>query len=215
MGGAMVRTTRWEKIPGVYQGAIRHHPNRKDSYPSHAARLPVPANIGRLAVEMAVLRTRRPENKWWPCSRFWPMRSTRWAGRRLQCRLLRPPSLDPFGRWRRTRTGPAKPIFIENRNSLDPKPGLQRSKDSATPWAKGLRSVNAITGGTKYTPGGWSPTPDQIDFVIGQLTGGIGREAGKVAATATRHSPEAGVAAIQDSSGRRFVAALPATRTVR
>ena len=28
-----------------------------------------------------------------------------------------------------------------------------------------------------------SPTPDQIDYVIGQLTGGIGREVGKLAQT--------------------------------
>jgi hypothetical protein len=58
------------------------------------------------------------------------------------------------------------------------------AKDSATPWAKAASELtNWITGGTKYQPGMWSPTPDQIDYVIGQLTGGIGREIGKLAQT--------------------------------
>ena len=39
------------------------------------------------------------------------------------------------------------------------------------------------SGGSDYTPGRWSPTPDQIDYVIGQLTGGVGRELGKAAQT--------------------------------
>lgn len=93
--------------------------------------------------------------------------------------------MDPFVALAQNKDWTGNPIFIENRNSLDPKPGLQRSKDSATPWAKGFAEpINAVTGGTEYTPGGWSPTPDQIDYVIGQLTGGLGREAGKVASTA-------------------------------
>ena len=51
------------------------------------------------------------------------------------------------------------------------------AKDSASTVGKGLsKAINAVTGGTEYRPGAWSPTPDQIDFVIGQLTGGIGRE---------------------------------------
>jgi hypothetical protein len=29
-------------------------------------------------------------------------------------------------------------------------------------------------------PGMWSPTPDQLDYIIGQLTGGVGREALKL-----------------------------------
>jgi hypothetical protein len=71
-----------------------------------------------------------------------------------------------------------KPIYLENFNTLNPEPGFKRTKDSAsTPWAKGFaEAINAVTGGTKYVPGGWSPTPDQIDYVIGQLTGGVGRE---------------------------------------
>ena len=75
-------------------------------------------------------------------------------------------------------------IAILNRNSNDKTPGHARAKDSATPWAKAIsRGANWVTGGTDYVAGVWSPTPDQIDYVIGQLTGGVGREAGKMVTT--------------------------------
>jgi hypothetical protein len=48
---------------------------------------------------------------------------------------------------------------------------------------KAHRVINAVSGGTAYQPGAWRPTPDQIDYVIGQLTGGVGREIGKLAQT--------------------------------
>ena len=40
--------------------------------------------------------------------------------------------------------------------------------------------TNYITGGGKYEIGLLSPTPDQIDYLISQATGGVGREALKV-----------------------------------
>jgi hypothetical protein len=44
-------------------------------------------------------------------------------------------------------------------------------------------ALNLATGGSKYTPGYFSPTPDQIDYLAGQATGGVGRELGKVSQT--------------------------------
>jgi hypothetical protein len=44
---------------------------------------------------------------------------------------------------------------------------------------------NAATGGTEYAPGAFSPTPDQIDYLIGQITGGVGREAMKLQQSVT------------------------------
>lgn len=41
-------------------------------------------------------------------------------------------------------------------------------------------AINTVTGGTDYKPGWFSPTPDQVDYLAGQLTGGVGREALKV-----------------------------------
>ena len=42
---------------------------------------------------------------------------------------------------------------------------------------------NYLSGGGEYGIGVVSPTPDQIDYLLGQLTGGVGREVGKVLTT--------------------------------
>jgi hypothetical protein len=55
-------------------------------------------------------------------------------------------------------------------------------KDTATLHSQMIaKAINAISGGTEFKPGKASPTPDQIDYLIGQATGGVGREAGKLA----------------------------------
>jgi len=97
---------------------------------------------------------------------------------------LSPTVTDPVVSLLRNKDWTGKPIYREDMASLDPTPGFARTKDTATPWAKGMSYViNMATGGTDYQPGALSPTPDQIDYVIGQLTGGVGREAGKLAQT--------------------------------
>jgi hypothetical protein len=82
--------------------------------------------------------------------------------------------MDPFVALAQNKDWTGKPIYIENRNSARPATGdAARSKDSATPMGEG------VCGGDQrgdrrhrvHVPGGWSPTPDQIDYVIGQLTG--------------------------------------------
>ena len=79
-----------------------------------------------------------------------------------------------------------KPIAKEDMSSLDPTPGYTRSKETASIISKEIsKFLNAATGGTDYTPGTFSPTPDQIDFLIGQLTGGVGRELLKAEQTVT------------------------------
>ena len=73
---------------------------------------------------------------------------------------------DPFGR----------PIAKEDR-ATNPSPGYTRSRDTASAISKGLSEfLNYASGGTKYQKGLVSPTADQLDFLIGQATGGVGRE---------------------------------------
>jgi hypothetical protein len=43
--------------------------------------------------------------------------------------------------------------------------------------------INYLSGGNHYVAGVLSPTPDQIDYLIGQVTGGVGRELSKVEQT--------------------------------
>lgn len=46
-------------------------------------------------------------------------------------------------------------------------------------------AINFLSGGTDYVAGKVSPTPDQIDYLFGQVTGGVGRELNKTAQSAT------------------------------
>lgn len=78
-----------------------------------------------------------------------------------------------------------KEIYKEDRSSLNPEPGHARAKDTATVWAMAIaKAINWATGGTNYTPGVLSPSPDAIDYLIQQATGGVGREVSKAAQVA-------------------------------
>jgi hypothetical protein len=62
--------------------------------------------------------------------------------------------------------------------------GYKNAKDTATAWSKMIaEGLNYLTGGTEHKAGLMSPTPDQIDYLIGQVTGGVGRELSKVVQT--------------------------------
>lgn len=95
--------------------------------------------------------------------------------------MLSPTVTDPGISLLANKDWTGKPIFRENTNTADPVPGHLRSKDTASTPAKAASLwLNKMSGGTDYRPGAISWTPDQIDFVIGQLTGGVGRELMKV-----------------------------------
>lgn len=75
-----------------------------------------------------------------------------------------------------------KSIYKADFNKLHPTPGWTRTKDTASPPSKWLSyAINYVTGGGKYEIGMLSPTPDQIDYLVGQATGGVGRELLKTA----------------------------------
>ena len=100
----------------------------------------------------------------------------------LSIQTLTPTIIDPLAALSENRDWTGKPIAKEDFNQLKPTAGHTRAKNTATPWSKAISyGVNMLTGGTDYKPGIVSPTPDQIDYVIGQVTGGVGREVGKLA----------------------------------
>lgn len=95
-----------------------------------------------------------------------------------------PTVADPLVALFENRDWTGTPIAREDFNSLDPTPGYTRAKDTASVWSKFLSYyLNLATGGTEFAPGVFSPTPDQIDYLIGQVGGGIGREASKIEQT--------------------------------
>jgi hypothetical protein len=70
-----------------------------------------------------------------------------------------------------------KPIAKKDLFSLDPTPGYTRARDGANVLTSGIaKFLNFSTGGTRAEPGLLSPTPEQIEYLIGQAAGGIGRE---------------------------------------
>lgn len=106
------------------------------------------------------------------------------AGWSLQSVL--PTIFDPMAALFENKDWTGKPIAKEDFNKLDPTPGYTRAKQNAS-WVgeEFAYFINALTGGDADKPSDiWSPTPDQIDYLIGQATGGLGREILKATKTA-------------------------------
>jgi len=95
-----------------------------------------------------------------------------------------PTLADPFVAIGENKDYTGKNIARKDFNALDPTPGFTRYKESSTAFSRGLAEfMNSMSGGTKDAPGRISPTPDQIDYFIGQIFGGVGREAMKIERT--------------------------------
>jgi hypothetical protein len=97
---------------------------------------------------------------------------------------IAPTFADPLVALAENKDWTGKPIARKDFSSLDPTPGYTRAKDSASFLSTQIaKFLNYASGGTKYQPGLISWTPDQIDYLIGQATGGLGREALKIMET--------------------------------
>lgn len=96
----------------------------------------------------------------------------------LSMQTLAPTVLDPFAALAENKDSSGRPIAKMTFNKVTP--GHALAKDTASLPATWLAQlVNYATGGTAHTRGELSPTPDQIDYLVGQVTGGVGREATK------------------------------------
>jgi hypothetical protein len=110
---------------------------------------------------------------------FNPIGNAGWSAQ-----TITPTVLDPAVAIMENRDWTGKKIAREDFNSLDPTPGFTRYKESSTAFSRGFAEfMNSMSGGTKDAPGRLSPTPDQIDYLIGQIFGGVGREAMKIERT--------------------------------
>ena len=99
----------------------------------------------------------------------------------LSMQTIAPTVLDPLAALAENKNWTGKPIYREDLSKLSPTPGFSRTKDTATALSKGLAYwINMASGGTEFKQGMLSPTPDQIDYLIGQATGGVGRFAANV-----------------------------------
>ena len=102
----------------------------------------------------------------------------------LSVQTIAPTPIDPLVALGENRDWTGQPISREDYNKLSPTPGFTRSKDVSSDTSRLLaEAINYLSGGTKYTPGKFSPTADQIDYLAGQVTGGVGREVSKLSKT--------------------------------
>ena len=73
-----------------------------------------------------------------------------------------------------------RPIFKEDRDPRRPTPGFTRHKEGTSQLSIGIAEMlNNLTGGNEYRPGLINYTGDQIEYVFGQIGGGMTREAMK------------------------------------
>jgi len=97
--------------------------------------------------------------------------------------MAMPTVADPFAALSANKDAFGRPIYKEDR-STNPTPGYMRSRESASAVGQFIAEfLNYVSSpaGTKYTKGAISPTADEVDYLIGQATGGAGREAMKAA----------------------------------
>lgn len=103
----------------------------------------------------------------------------------LSFQTLAPTVLDPFAALGENVDFAGREIARKDFNSLDPTAGYERNKEGVSAVGDYVaRAIDSISGGNGYTAGTFSPTGDQVDYLIGQLTGGVGRLALNTMATA-------------------------------
>lgn len=100
----------------------------------------------------------------------------------LSMQTVAPTALDPFAALSENRDWTGKPIARTSFNKAEP--GHNQWKDTATGFSKTIaEAINWLSGGNEYVAGAFSPTPDQIDYLIAQVGGGVAREVSKVMQT--------------------------------
>lgn len=142
-------------------------------------------NIGRMATEMALDGGKDAGKKAVKmlgvvANSFNPL-----GGSGSVSQMLSPTVSDPIFAVDANKDWTGRPIARPNISSLDERPGHERKKDVASIWSEYVsRALNSITGGTEFKPGLLSPSPDHIDYLVGQYTGGFVREVNKAGTAA-------------------------------
>ena len=135
-------------------------------------------NLGRITTEFALGGFKNPTEKVFKLlgmavNAFNPI-----GGGASIVQMLSPTAIDPLVALAENKDWTGKPIAKTSYNKATP--GHALARDTASYPAKLLsEAINTLSGGTQYTAGVMSPTPDQIDYLWGQVTGGVGREVSK------------------------------------
>jgi hypothetical protein len=101
----------------------------------------------------------------------------------LSMQTIAPTVLDPLAALEANKDAFGRPIYKKDQ-ATNPTPGYMRSRESSSEISKQISYfLNLASGGSKYSKGLVSPTADEIDYVVGQVTGGVGRELMKAGQT--------------------------------
>ena len=96
---------------------------------------------------------------------------------------IAPTVLDPLAAISENKDAFGRPIY-KKEQATNPTPGYMRSRETSSEISKQISYfLNMASGGGKYSKGLVSPTADEIDYVAGQVTGGVGRELMKTGQT--------------------------------
>jgi len=96
---------------------------------------------------------------------------------------IAPTVLDPLAALSENKDAFGRPIYKKDQTT-NPTPGYMRSRETSSEISKNISYfLNMASGGGKYSKGLVSPTADEIDYVAGQVTGGVGRELMKTGQT--------------------------------
>lgn len=99
--------------------------------------------------------------------------------------MVMPTAFDPFNDLSKNEDWTGRAISQEDFSGLRPTPGYTRTRDKTWGgYSEVARWINNLSGGDDFEQGAFSPTGDQIDYLVGQLTGGVGREVSKSFTTA-------------------------------
>lgn len=89
--------------------------------------------------------------------------------------MMAPTVLDPIAAIAANKDAFGRPISKED-TPMRPTPGYLRSRDSSFEATRSIAEfINYVSGGSDYKKGVFSPTADDIEYLIGQVTGGVGR----------------------------------------
>lgn len=133
-------------------------------------------NIGRITTEMVLNGGKDPAKKVGSMLGVFADAFNPIGNAGLSMQTLSPTITDPLAALAENRDNFGRPIAKQDRGT-NPTPGYTRSRDTASIISKSLSEfLNYASGGTKYQKGLVSPTADQLDYLIGQATGGVGRE---------------------------------------
>lgn len=141
-------------------------------------------NLGRIATEFVLSGFRKPAERVASLFTIVLESSIPVGASSTVAQTLSPTAFDPIVALGENKDWTGKPIAREDFNRMHPTPGHTRAKDTASEFSKTMsRAINALSGGTAHKPGVFSPTPDQIDYLLAQFAGGVGREVMKVEQT--------------------------------